>query len=295
MSSNPFSGVLTALITPMQEGVVDYSSLEKLVERQVAAGINGIVAVGTTGESPTLSTEEHLGVIRAVIKTVDGRVPVIAGTGANATGEAVHLTKEADAAGADAMLQVTPYYNKPNQAGLIEHFAAVARVTEKPIILYSVPARTAIEVAPETAAHLYEQFPHICGIKEASESTDRVTRFTRLLGPDYLITSGNDNMTLPFMACGAHGVISVASNFFVRDLVAMVEAAAANDFDTARATHQRFAEVFRLLFVEPNPVPVKHVLAGAGVIASPEVRLPLAPLNSENARNLEAAVEALSA
>jgi 4-hydroxy-tetrahydrodipicolinate synthase len=295
MSSNPFSGVFTALVTPMRDGAVDYASLERLVEHQIAEGIDGIVAVGTTGESPTLSPDEHIGVIRSIVGTVAGRVPVVAGTGANATSEAVHLAREAEAAGADAMLQVTPYYNKPNQAGLLLHFGAVAEATAHPIILYSVPARTGIEVAPETAARLFERYPHVCGIKEASESTDRVTRFANLLGPDYLITSGNDNMTLPFMSCGAQGTISVASNGFVKDLVAMVAAARENDFAAARAIHQRYADLFRLLFVEPNPVPVKQVLADAGIIASPEVRAPLAPLSSENARLLRSAVDALNA
>lgn len=277
-----FSGVSTALVTPFLNGKLDLDSLQKLVEEQIAAGVQGLVPVGTTGESPTLSAEEHLEVIRKTVEFANGRALVIAGTGSNSTEEAVRYTREADQAGADAMLQVAPYYNKPSQQGLYLHFSKVAEATEKPIMLYSIPGRCIVEIALETCQRLYEDHPHICAVKEAGGDCDKVAALKRELGEDYKVLSGDDNMTLPFMACGGDGVVSVASNLLPRDLVEMVKAAGAGDFRKALAIHQRLALFFRDIFIEPNPVPIKFLMKETGWLQSEEVRLPLAPLEASN-------------
>ncbi len=285
---------MTALVTPMRDGAVDYAGLEALVERQIAEGINGLVAVGTTGESPTLSHQEHNDVIHAVAKTAAGRVPVVAGAGSNSTSEAVSLTKEADAdAGVSGILQVAPYYNKPSQEGLFRHFSAIAEATEKPIILYSIPGRCGIEIGVDVCARLYEKHPHVCGIKEAGGTPERVSELRQVLGDDYLITSGDDSQTLPFISCGAQGVISVASNRVVGDLVAMVDAALAGKSAEAEALHRKYYALFKVLFIEPNPVPVKLAMHRAGIIASPEVRLPLCEMSQGNVARLYAILDML--
>lgn len=278
MKTNQFSGVFTALATPMQGGEVAYGDLEKLVAHQLAGGINGLVSVGTTGESPTLTTSEHIEVIRATVKAASGKVPVYAGTGSNSTDEAVTLTREAEQAGADGFLVVAPYYNKPSQEGLFQHFAKIAECTEKPIILYSIPSRCGIEISVDVTARLFEAYPHVCCMKAAEGSCEKVTEYVRALGDDYAVMSGDDALTLPFMSAGATGVISVASNLVVAPLVAMVNAANANDYSTARAAYLKYFPLFKALFLEPNPVPIKYALKQAGVIASDEVRLPLSPI-----------------
>lgn len=276
MKTNSFSGVMTALVTPMLEGAVDYPGLEALVERQITEGINGLVAVGTTGESPTLTHKEHNEVIHAVAKTAGGRVPVLAGAGSNSTAEAVDFTREADAdAGVTGTLHVAPYYNKPSQEGLFRHFSAIAEATQKPIILYSIPGRCVIDISVDTCARLYEKYPHVCGIKEAGGTPERVSELRQVLGEEYLITSGDDSQTLPFISCGAQGVISVASNLVVGDLVKMVQHALAGEAAAAEALHRRYYPLFKALFIEPNPVPVKLAMHRAGFITSREVRLPL--------------------
>lgn len=281
MNSNQFTGVFTALATPMCEGEIDYASLGALVEHQLRGGINGLVSMGTTGESPTLDHKQHIVVIRATVEAAQGKVPVIAGTGSNSTAEAVALTKLAENAGADGFLVVAPYYNKPNQEGLFQHFSAIAEVTEKPIVLYSIPSRCGIEISVDVAARLYEKYPHICCMKAAEGSCDKVVGYVRRLGPDYAVMSGDDALTLPFMSAGATGVISVASNFVVSPLVEMVQAAVQNDFKTARETYLKYYPFFKAIFLEPNPVPIKYCLQRAGIISSEEVRLPLAQLTSE--------------
>jgi len=294
MNTTQFSGVHTALITPMRNHAVAYDELSALVEKQVAEGVNGLVAVGTTGESPTLNHEEHSKVIQTVAEAANGRVPVLAGAGSNATDEAVSLTKHADALeGVTGMLVVAPYYNKPSQEGLFRHFSAIAEVTEKPIILYSIPGRCGIEIGVETCARLYEKHPHICGIKEAGGQALRVTALTQALGPDYLILSGDDSQTLPFMAFGAKGVISVASNYVVRELVEMTALALGNDFAAADKINRRFQPLFNDLFIEPNPVPVKTAMHRAGIISSPEVRLPLCEMAAETKAKLFATLDQL--
>lgn len=286
MKTIDFSGVSTALITPMQHGAVDYDALQSIVEHQISAGVKCLVAVGTTGESPTLSAEEHLEVIAKTVAFAGGRVPVVAGTGSNSTSEAVHYTRAADDAGADAMLQVAPYYNKPSGDGLYQHFAAVAESTAKPVMLYSIPGRCGIEIGVDVCQRLYEDFPHVCAIKEAGGSCDRVVALRSALGADYQILSGDDNLTLPFMALGAGGVVSVASNIVPAEVVAMVSAALAGDWVSAREAHYQLADLFRDLFIEPNPVPVKYLMKQARMISSPEVRLPLSQLSAQNKEKL---------
>lgn len=292
-SPNPFAGVFTALATPMREGTVAYDDLEKLIEHQLKGGINGLVSVGTTGESPTLNHDEHIGVIRATVQAANGTVPVYAGTGSNSTEEAVTLTREAEAAGADGFLLVAPYYNKPNDEGLFRHFSAIAAATEKPIILYSIPSRCGIEISVEVTARLHEAFPHICCMKAAEGSCDKVARYVNTLGDDFTVMSGDDGLTLPFMSAGAKGVISVASNLVVAPLVEMVRAANANDFDTARPTFLKYYPLFKAIFNEPNPVPIKYALQRTGIIQCPSVRLPLAPLSEANRAALDTLLQEL--
>jgi len=281
MNTNLFSGVFTALATPMQGGQVAYADLEKLVAHQLAGGIDGLVSVGTTGESPTLDHAEHIEVIRATVKASGGQVPVYAGTGSNSTSEAVMLTQRAEKAGADGFLVVAPYYNKPSQTGLLQHFAQIAEATEKPIILYSIPSRCGIEISVDVTARLYEKYPHVCCMKAAEGSCDKVTEYVRALGSDYAVMSGDDALTLPFMSVGATGVISVASNLVVSPMVQMVRAANANDFATAREIYLKYYPFFKAIFLEPNPVPIKYALKQAGIIESDEVRLPLSPITAE--------------
>jgi 4-hydroxy-tetrahydrodipicolinate synthase len=287
MKTNQFSGVFTALATPMLEGEVAYADLEKLIGHQLEGGIDGLVSVGTTGESPTLDHSEHIEVIRATVKGAGGKVPVYAGTGSNSTSEAVALTQRADQAGADGFLVVAPYYNKPSQAGLLQHFSKVAECTEKPIILYSIPSRCGIEISVDVTARLYEKYPHVCCMKAAEGSCDKVTEYVRALGPDYAVMSGDDALTLPFMSAGATGVISVASNLVVAPLVEMVSAANNNNYTAAREIFLKFYPFFKAIFTEPNPVPIKYALKQAGIITSDEVRLPLSSITAESCALLD--------
>ncbi len=287
------TGTLTAMVTPFRRGEVAYDELRRLVEFQIRGGIDGLVPVGTTGESPTLSHEEHIAVIQAVVAAARGRVPVVAGTGSNATHEAVELTRLAHEAGADAMLLVAPYYNKPSQEGLFRHFAAVAECTDRPVILYSIPGRCVIEIGVPVIERLRARFPHVAWIKESGGNVDRVDQIKQALGRDITVLSGEDSLTLPFMAVGAEGVISVASNLFVREVSRMVRAALAGDFAAALRQHQRLYPMFRTIFVEPNPVPIKAALAKAGIISSPEVRLPLCEMTPANRALLSSVIAAL--
>jgi 4-hydroxy-tetrahydrodipicolinate synthase len=278
MKTNQFSGVFTALVTPMRAGAVAYQDLEALVAHQLDGKIDGLVSMGTTGESPTLNHREHIEVIRATVAAAGGKVPVIAGTGSNSTDEAIELTRQAEAAGADGFLIVAPYYNKPSQEGLFQHFSKIAESTEKPIVLYSIPSRCGIEISVDVAARLYAQYPHVCSMKAAEGSCEKVIEYVRALGPDYAVMSGDDGLTLPFMSAGATGVISVASNLVVAPLVQMVQAANNNDYASARATFLQYSPLFKAIFLEPNPVPIKYALQQAGIIQSDEIRLPLCAL-----------------
>ena len=287
MKVRPLTGTITALVTPFRDGQVSYTDLKKLIAHQIKGGINGLVPVGTTGESPTLSYDEHMDVIRGVIAEARGRVPVIAGTGSNSTYEAIELTRLSHDAGADAMLVVAPYYNKPSQEGLFRHFCAIAETTDKPIILYSIPGRCGIEISVGVVERLRAKYKHVAWIKEAGGSVDRVDQLKQALGDDLVVLSGDDSLTLPFMAVGAEGVISVASNLYVREIGKMVKLARANDFVNAAKLHRKLYPAFKTLFIEPNPVPIKAALVRAGIIASGEVRGPLCDMTPENAKLLE--------
>ena len=293
MKLRPLTGTITALVTPFRNGKVAFEDLRKLVEYQIKGGIDGVVPVGTTGESPTLSHEEHIEVVRAVIAAVRGRVPVIAGTGSNSTAEAVHLTALAHEAGADAMLVVAPYYNKPGPEGLFRHFSAIADTTDRPIVLYSIPSRCGIEIGVPVVERLRAKHVHVRWIKEAGGTVDRVDQLKQALGSDITVLSGDDVLTVPFMAAGAEGVISVASNLLVREVGKMVRLALDNDFAAAGKLHRKLYPLFKALFVESNPVPIKAALARAGVIGTGEVRLPLCEMSEANRAILEAALAAL--
>ncbi len=293
MKLRPLTGTITALATPFRDGQVSYADLKKLVAFQIKGGINGLVPVGTTGESPTLSHEEHHEVIRFVIQETKGRVPVIAGTGSNSTQEAVDLTKFSHDAGADAMLVVAPYYNKPSQEGMFRHFSEIAECTDKPIVLYSIPGRCGVEIAVQTVERLRAKYPHVAWIKEAGGSVDRVDQLKSALGHDLTVLSGDDSLTVPFMSVGAEGVISVASNLYVKEVGQMVRHALANDFAKAAKLHRKLYAMFKTIFIEPNPVPIKHALVRAGIIASGEVRAPLCEMDAKNVKTLEAVLATL--
>ena len=276
-----FTGTFTAIVTPFHQGQLDEDALVRLVRSQVKGGVSGVVPVGTTGESPTLDYEEHIRVVELTVKTVAGRIPVIAGTGANSTREAIELTQRAEAAGADASLQVAPYYNKPTQEGLYQHFRAIAHNTRLPLMLYSIPGRCGIEIAVETVARLAADCPNIVSIKEAGGSCDRVSQLRAVLPPKFTILSGDDSLTLPFLSVGASGVVSVASNVAPKAVSQMVERFLKGDPKGAQKLHAKLYPLFRNLFIETNPTPVKAALALMGQI-DPEVRLPLVPLSDKS-------------
>ncbi len=269
-----FTGTYTAIVTPFKKGAVDEAALERLIRAQVRAGVDGIVPVGTTGESPTVDYEEHVHIISLSVKFAQGRIKVLAGTGGNSTTEAIYLTQRAEKAGADGSLQVAPYYNKPTQEGVFQHFCEVARSTRLPLVLYSIPGRCGIEIGVDTVKRLARQCKNIVGIKEAGGNADRVSQLRAALGPRFEILSGDDSLTLPFMAVGAQGVISVASNVIPRQVAQMVSAFAAGKTRAALKLHQKYYPLFKDLFIETNPVPVKAALAMLGQIEE-EYRLPL--------------------
>ena len=283
------TGTYTALVTPFRNGKVDFTALRRLIERQIKAGVDGIVPVGTTGESPTLDYEEHIEVIARSVEFAAGKIKVMAGSGANSTREAIYLTEQAGKAGADSTLQVAPYYNRPTQEGLYQHFLEISRATNLPVILYNVPARCGVEIAVETVRRLASVTPRITGIKEAGGRADRVSQLRAALGGRFSIFSGDDSLTVPFMALGAHGVISVASNIIPRQVAQMVKACARGDFSAALKLYDRYYPVFKDLFIEPNPVPVKAAAAMLGQIKE-EYRLPLAPLSAKNRAALKASL-----
>ena len=281
-----FTGTYTAIVTPFKNGIIDEPALQRLIQAQVKGGVDGIVPVGTTGESPTVDYQEHIQMIALSVKFAGGRVKVLAGTGANSTSEAVYLTQEAEKAGADGSLQVAPYYNKPTQEGLFQHFREVARQTGLAIILYSIPGRCGVEISVATVRRLAEACPNIVGIKEAGGNPDRVSQLRAALGPKFVILSGDDSLTLAFMAVGAQGVVSVASNVIPRPVSRMVRAFAAGDLRAALKLHQQYYPVFKDLFIETNPVPVKAALAMMGLITE-EYRLPLVPMAPKNRETLQ--------
>src|SRR5438477_6664348 len=286
-----FTGTYTAMVTPFKDGKVDELSFERLVKAQIKAGVDGIVPVGTTGESPTLSFEEHIYVIELAIKFAAGKIRVLAGTGGNSTDEAIYLTIAAERAGANGSLQVAPYYNKPTQEGLFQHFRAVAYATGLPIVLYNIPGRCGVEIGVDTVKRLARQCRNIVGIKEAGGSADRVSQLRAALGPKFTILSGDDSLTLPFMSVGAQGVISVASNIIPRELGRMVRAYAAGKPALALKLHEKYYPLFKDLFIESNPVPIKAALAMLGRIEE-EYRLPLVRLNPRNRETLKSTLKA---
>lgn len=286
-----FSGVWTALVTPMTEQGVDYDALKNLVEAQVRGGVKGLVAVGTTGESPTLDPVEHIAVIKKVIEYAAGRIPVIAGTGSNCTREAVHLTREADEAGADGFLVVAPYYNKPSQEGVFLHMSEVAKCTSKPIFLYSIPGRCGIGISNDTAVRLYKKYPNICVMKEAGGKVDKVEDLHSKVDENFTILSGDDGLTVDFMKKGAKGVISVASNIVPERMVELVDLMLAGNVEKAQALSDELAGFFHALFIEPNPVPAKTAMWLKGMTASPFVRLPLCAMQPENLAILKSEME----
>ena len=298
MFNGRFTGAITALITPFRDGAVDEEALVRFVEFQLDQGIHGLVPCGTTGESPALTTEEHERVVALTVQTVRAwsertgrtRVPVIAGSGTNSTAEAIHFSQTAMRDGADALLHVTPYYNKPTQEGLYRHFAAIANATPLPIILYNVPSRTGVNMAPETVARLAQDFPTIVGIKEASGSLDQSTEVRRLCGPDFILLSGDDSLTLPIMSVGGNGIISVLSNVAPAAVAELVEAWWDGEHTEAQAMHMRLFPLMRALFVETNPGPVKAAAELLG-LCSGELRLPLAPVAETTRTRLIGALE----
>ena len=286
-----FTGTYTAIVTPFKDGKVDELTFERLVRAQIKGGVDGIVPVGTTGESPTLSFEEHIYVIELAIKFAAGKIRVLAGTGGNSTDEAVYLTIAAERAGANGSLQVAPYYNKPTQEGLFQHFRAIAYATKLPIVLYSVPGRCGVEIGVDTVKRLARECKNIVGIKEAGGNADRVSQLRASLGLKFTILSGDDSLTLPFMAVGAQGVVSVASNIIPREVAHMVRAFAIGKPSVALKLHDKFYPLFKDLFIETNPVPIKAALAMAGQIEE-EYRLPLVPMNPKNRETLKATLKA---
>jgi len=286
-----FTGTYTAIVTPFRNGTIDETALAALIKKQVRAGVDGVVPVGTTGESPTLSYEEHIRVIELTVKFTAGRVKVLAGSGANSTREAVYLTQSAEKAGADGSLQVAPYYNKPTQEGLFQHFREVAWQTKLPIMLYSIPGRCGVEIGVETIKRLVASCKNIVGIKEAGGNPDRVSQLRAALGPRFTIVSGDDGLTLPFMAVGAQGVISVASNVIPRPIAQMVRAFSAGRVKEAARIHHQYYPLLKDLFIETNPVPVKAALAMMGEIQE-EYRLPLVPMDSKNREVLRRTMKA---
>ena len=286
-----FTGTYTAIVTPFKDGKVDELTFERLVRAQIKGGVDGIVPVGTTGESPTLSFEEHIYVIELAIKFAAGKIRVLAGTGGNSTDEAVYLTIAAERAGANGSLQVAPYYNKPTQEGLFQHFRAIAYATKLPIVLYSVPGRCGVEIGVDTVKRLARECKNIVGVKEAGGNADRVSQLRASLGLKFTILSGDDSLTLPFMAVGAQGVVSVASNIIPREVTHMVRAFAIGKPSVALKLHDKFYPLFKDLFIETNPVPIKAALAMAGRIGE-EYRLPLVPMNPKNRETLKATLKA---
>jgi 4-hydroxy-tetrahydrodipicolinate synthase len=286
-----FTGTYTAIVTPFKNGKIDEPALERLIRSQIRAGVDGIVPVGTTGESATVDYEEHIHIIALSVKFAHGKIKVMAGTGGNSTKEAIYLTQEAEKVGADATLQDAPYYNKPTQEGLFQHFHAVARCTKLPVILYSIPGRCGVEIGIETVNRLAHDSVNIVGIKEAGGNPDRVSQLRATVGHKFTILSGDDSLTLPFMAVGAQGVVSVASNVIPREVAHMVRAYRTGNFSLALKLHEKYYPIFKDLFIETNPGPVKAALAMMGMMED-EFRLPMVTISSVSREKLQKTLKA---
>ena len=280
-----FSGTFTALVTPFRNGEVDVEALEGMVEFQIQHGVSGLVPCGTTGETPAMSEAEDRVVVETVMRVTNGRVPIIAGTGSNSTDMAIKYTKMAQEVGADGSLQVAPYYNKPTQEGLYRHFAAIAESTDLPLVLYNIPGRTGVTISAETMARLAE-IPNIVGVKDSTLSMNMISDVISLCGEEFDVLSGDDPMTLPLIALGGRGVISVASNVAPGAVSDMVRALLEGDWERGRELHYELLPLFRALFVETNPIPVKTAASLLG-LCSDEMRLPLVPMEGDNLRLLQ--------
>ena len=289
-----FTGTYTAIVTPFKHGKIDEPALERLIKFQIKGGVDGIVPVGTTGESPTLVSDEHIRVIALAVKFAAGKIKVLAGTGSNSTAEAIDLTQRAEKAGADGSLQVAPYYNRPTQQGLFQHFHAISRATKLPIVLYSVPGRCGVEIGVDTVNQLVHDSVNIVGIKEAGGNVDRVSQLRGALGPDFTILSGDDALTLAFMAAGAQGVISVASNFMPREISHLVRAYRNGKPAIALKLHDKYHRLFKDLFAETNPLGAKAALAMMNMMEE-EFRLPLVPMTAKNRDALRKTLKACGA
>lgn len=285
-----FKGSIVAIATPFKNGKVDEVTLRKLVEFQITSGTNGIVPCGTTGESPTLDNKEHEHVIDVCIQSAKGRVPIIAGTGSNSTAEAVALTKHAAKLGANGVLQVSPYYNKPTQEGLYRHFKAVSECADIPIILYNIAGRTAVNIEPTTVARLAHDCKNIVGVKEASGSLDQM-QMTKLLCPnDFVLLSGDDALLLPILSIGGVGVISVAANIVPKDILEIISNFNAGKIGEAQKAHYKILPLLKALFIETNPIPVKAAMALMD-LCSAEIRLPLCEMSTANHDKLKTALK----
>jgi 4-hydroxy-tetrahydrodipicolinate synthase len=285
------SGTYTAIVTPFNKrGRVDDKKLAELVEFQIKNGIDGIVPVGTTGESPTLSHKEHIHVIEVAVRAAKKRCNVMAGTGSNCTDEAISLTEHAEKVGADSILLVSPYYNKPTQEGLYQHFKAIAKCTKLPIVLYSIPGRAGIEIGVETMRRLHADCKNIAGVKEAGGTPDRVSQIRVACPETFIVLSGDDSMTLPFMAVGAQGVISVATNIIPKQVGTMVRCHLSGKIDEATALHLKYYPIFKDLFVETNPIPIKAAMAMLGMIEE-TYRLPLCRISDKGREVLRASMQ----
>jgi 4-hydroxy-tetrahydrodipicolinate synthase len=286
-----FTGVLPAIVTPFKNGAVDEEGLRQLIEFHLENGVHGIVPCGTTGESATLSHDEHERVVEITVDQVKGRVPVVAGTGSNNTAEAVRLTAHAKKVGADGVLMISPYYNKPTQEGIYQHYKKVAEEVDIPIIIYNIPGRTASNIEPDTFARL-AGMKNIVGVKEASGSMKQITEIIRLCGDELTVLSGEDFLTYPLMSVGGKGVICVVANIVPRDMADLCNLLLAGDFDQGRELYYRLLPLCHAMFYETNPAPVKAALAMMGKISSGEVRLPLAPMSEANLGKLRKELEA---
>jgi len=290
MMTLPLTGTITALVTPMhKDGSIDVESLKKLIDFQIAGNISAIVPCGSTGESATMSFAEKCEVIRITVEHTAGRVPVIAGTGSNDTAAAIALTQEAKSIGADAVLLVSPFYNKPTQRGLIAHFSAIAESCDIPQILYNVPGRTASNITAETQLQLAETYTHIIATKEASADLEQMMEIIKHRPAHFTLLAGDDSLALPIIAAGGHGVISVLSNYAPAQFGACINAALSGDFEKARSLHYPLFDLMRLNFIETNPIPVKGILAMMG-ICEEQYRLPMQPLLPENKEKLRQAL-----
>jgi 4-hydroxy-tetrahydrodipicolinate synthase len=285
-----FQGSLVAMVTPFRNGKVDEAKIRELVEFHVTSGTDALVPCGTTGESPTLDHDEHRRVVDLVIEAAAGRIPVIAGTGSNSTAEAIALTRHAEQAGARGALVVNPYYNKPTQEGLYRHFRAIADAVSIPIVVYNIQSRTAVNVETDTLARLARDCRNIVAVKEASGSLDQMSQVILACGPEFTVLSGDDNVTLPLMAIGGRGVISVIANLVPREVADMTHAALDGDWKRARDLHYRLFPLARAAFIETNPIPIKEAMAMAGLI-EPEFRLPMCRMGDANRERLRRVLE----